>query len=586
MKRIVCLIAFITTLVGLASAEEAAVKADFFVATDGSDDNAGSAEKPFATLARARDEVRKKIAAGLGADLTVLIRAGTYEQRETLTFGPKDSGPEKHSITYAAYPGEKVIVSGGRKLSGWNRKEKLWTTQIPEVAEGKWYFTQLFVDDQRATRARTPNKNDSAPYFRISGVIISNDNCTLKFAPGQVADWKDSTDVEAIILRIWEISRKRLAAVDGAPGTVTLTPPYFKEYDALCEGMNVYFENARVMLDQPGEWHLNRATGDLAYWPLPKEDLTKAEIVAPVLRRLLEVRGTPEQPVRNLHFKGIQFAHTARELTDAGFVGTQATFYRVSKAGSVRLDDALRLEYTQGCSIEDGQIAHVGETGISLRQGCSNNLIQGNRIFDVGGNGVMIGEAGDPTNTLEIVTNNRVTNNHVHDCGTVFHGAVGIWVGIVDNTTVAHNLVENLPYTGISVGWRWNTQPSGCKSNLVEFNHIRTVSRLLWDAGAVYTLGYQPGTIIRGNLIHDVQRSRFSTGPGNGGIFIDNGSSGFLIEKNSIHCWEPVRLNTTTFDGSTSNNVLVQTESPGFPKGADANAGLEPKYRSLLLRRN
>ena len=71
--------------------------------------------RPFATIARARDEVRNKVAAGLTRDLLVLIRGGTYEQAATLAFGPKDSGTEKCSITYSAYPGEEVIVSGGQE---------------------------------------------------------------------------------------------------------------------------------------------------------------------------------------------------------------------------------------------------------------------------------------------------------------------------------------------------------------------------------------------------------------------------------------------------------------------------------------
>ena len=91
---------------------------DFYVASGGSDDNAGTVDEPFATLARARDAVRKRIAAGLKGGVTVLIRGGTYELSKTLTFGPEDSGTEKHAVTYAAYPGEQVVISGGRRQLG------------------------------------------------------------------------------------------------------------------------------------------------------------------------------------------------------------------------------------------------------------------------------------------------------------------------------------------------------------------------------------------------------------------------------------------------------------------------------------
>src|SRR5262245_64755219 len=87
---------------------EPAIRADFVVATTGSDDNPGTAEKPFATLARARDAVRKLNAGGPPqATVTVLVRGGTYVLTETLVFGPEDSGTPQRRVVYAAYSGEK-----------------------------------------------------------------------------------------------------------------------------------------------------------------------------------------------------------------------------------------------------------------------------------------------------------------------------------------------------------------------------------------------------------------------------------------------------------------------------------------------
>ncbi len=93
--------------------------ADFHVAPNGDDANPGTRRRPFATVTRARDAVRAKIAAGLTADVTVLIRSGTYRVAEPIVFGPEDSGTERHSITYAAYAGEKPVIGGGRVVTGW-----------------------------------------------------------------------------------------------------------------------------------------------------------------------------------------------------------------------------------------------------------------------------------------------------------------------------------------------------------------------------------------------------------------------------------------------------------------------------------
>jgi hypothetical protein len=61
------------------AAEEPPSRADFHVATTGSDDNPGTADKPFATLARARDAVRRLRSGGPPkANVKVLVRGGTY----------------------------------------------------------------------------------------------------------------------------------------------------------------------------------------------------------------------------------------------------------------------------------------------------------------------------------------------------------------------------------------------------------------------------------------------------------------------------------------------------------------------------
>ncbi|MCY3017423.1 MAG: hypothetical protein NTW87_00110, partial [Planctomycetota bacterium] len=82
--------------------------ADFHVAPGGRDTHPGTADEPFATVAKARAAVRARITAGLDHDILVLIRGGTYEQAEALVFGPEDSGTERYSITYAACPGEEA----------------------------------------------------------------------------------------------------------------------------------------------------------------------------------------------------------------------------------------------------------------------------------------------------------------------------------------------------------------------------------------------------------------------------------------------------------------------------------------------
>src|SRR3954471_6419295 len=115
----------------------------FYVASNGSDSNAGSIAKPFRSIQRAAN------IAGPGD--TVLVRGGTY--RETVR--PR-SGTGGSPITFKAYGNENVTVSGADVVSGWSRN----SGSIYKAHQG-WDLgtghNQVFVDGQMMNEARWPN---------------------------------------------------------------------------------------------------------------------------------------------------------------------------------------------------------------------------------------------------------------------------------------------------------------------------------------------------------------------------------------------------------------------------------------------
>ena len=557
----------------------------FYVSPSGSDANPGTKDRPFATVGRAQRAVRPRLAAS-GADITVLLRGGRYELSEPLVFGARDGGTETRSVTYAAYPGEAPVISGGRRVASWKRGTgSLWTAEIPQVKAGEWYFRQLFVGGPRATRARTPNADGKPAFLRLAGVDINLDKQTetFKLPEGAVKDWHNVGDVEIVCFGQWEIVRKRLLSADPAANAITLQPPHVKAHDANRPYANnaCYLEDALEMLDSPGEWYLDRATGVLSYWPLPGQDMTRAEVIAPVLTRLVDVRGTSQQPVQNLHFRGLRFAHTDGRLPAQGHEGLQAGFFVGGKDWGEtdkwdRMDEAVRLEYARSCSVTDGVLNHLGGVGLSLRRGCMACRVEGNEVTDIAANGLMCGENwgslfydNSAPPPADIPVGNRLANNHIHACGKDFYGSVGVWTAFTDGTVVAHNLIHDLPYTGISVGFVWDSRPTSCKNNVIEYNHIYDVMQRLADGGGIYTLGFQPGAVLRGNFIHDVRysetalQSRFS----NNGIFFDNGSKGNTVEDNVIYATAgpPIRHNDNAVAGHTwTNNTFgVSVSAPG-----------------------
>ncbi|HUT92677.1 MAG TPA: right-handed parallel beta-helix repeat-containing protein [Thermoguttaceae bacterium] len=567
------------------------VKGDVYVALDGRDDAPGTAERPFATVARARNAVREKTAAGLAGDLTVLIRGGTYFLDEPLVFTPDDSGTERHAVSYAAWGDGTPILSGGRRITGWAQGDAdLWQVTLPEVKRGKWNFRDLFVDGARAVRARTPNRSAEEYCFRLVDAEITKDlkTHTLTVGPGVLQPWSHLDDVEVIVLKNWATLHKRVESVDPATGKVVLRGPHVDYFggNRPRKGGGCFFENAPEMLDEPGEWYLDRQTGVLRYWPLEGQDVTRCDVSAPVLGHVLEIAGTPDRPVRNLHFRGLAVMHNHLPLPPEGHHGRQAAFRYGADGITGGLPCVVRWTHATGCSFTAGRIAHTGGSGIDLGEGCRANRIEGNAVFDLAGNGINVG---GPDDEKLVPKENRIANNYVHRSGEVYYGACAIWAGFAQRTTIEHNLVCDHPYTGISIGWQWNDSPTVAREYLVRYNHVYDVMKQVCDGGAIYSLGYQPGTVLLRNHLHDVHRSRYAIAAPNNGIFLDQGSKAYLIEENAIYrtAGRPVRHNQNKPEWHTwKDNLLTDGDLP--PDSAEAlkrveAAGLEPAWREKLL---
>jgi len=116
--------------------------------------NASRTDGPFKTFARARkahrdDTVRTR----------VIVRQGTYHFEEPFVLEKLDSGS-----SYESYPGEKVVISGGRRVENWTKgPNSIWASQIPAVRTDRWAFRQLRVGDNLEPNARHPDFDESNP---------------------------------------------------------------------------------------------------------------------------------------------------------------------------------------------------------------------------------------------------------------------------------------------------------------------------------------------------------------------------------------------------------------------------------------
>jgi len=542
----------------------AASAADLFVAPDGSDVHPGTRDRPFATLERARDAVRALIRAEPGKGVTVHLRGGAYFLKQPLNFGPRDSGTAERPVTYAAVKGEKPVISGGRRITGWKKLAGgTWSVTLPEVAKGEWFFEELFVNGRRATPAREPDSG----FYRV--VRPGPDNHTsFHFKDGHIKRYRKFKHAAVVLLSEWNTSRIRIAGIDMKRQQVSFAyrrgkHPRDKYRITGFEPHPPYFvENAIELLDTPGEWYLDRDTGVLSYLPRAGEDPAEATAIAPRIDPLVEIRGDGPKGafVHDIAFEGITFAHCASLVDMPRYAPSQAGMHLRADNTGGRLDAAVRLTAAHRCRFRGCTFEHLGATAVHIERWCVGNRIEACDIRDCGGSGVMIGWNWSKANI--VARNNSVVRCRIHDCGKRFFGAIGVWAGITDGTVIAHNDICNLPYTGVSVGWRWDSKPTPCANNRVEFNHIHHVMQTLSDGAGIYTLGRQPGTVLRGNLIHDVVSHhcrKYAQG-----LYNDMGSSGITSEGNAVyavgaHCMLMHRAEELT----VRDNVFV--ENPGKP---------------------
>jgi len=521
-------------VLGAAAAEP---RGDFFVSPDGRDGNPGTSARPFATIGRARDAVREKIAKGLTADVRVLIRGGTYRIAEPIVFGPTDSGTEEHFITYAAYPGQEVRISGGRVIDGWRADgDGSWRTTISEAKGGKWRFLDLYVGGDRRPRAAHPNGG----YARVAKVI--DRRRSFQFAAGAVPALKDIKQAELLLLHDWSVSRNPIESIDAKTRTLKTAhtiggPMRFWNIDGFEKNPRFRVENAPELLDAPGEWYLDESAGTLTYRPTKGEKLGKVQFVAPVAKQLLAIRGDAAKKrfVRNLRFVGLTFEHAAWRPDGVRYAGGQACFHwakpQIKGWGWQPATPAVSVEDAEDCRFEACTFTRLGGSGVWLGKGCRRGEIVGCVVSDVAGNGVMLGEAKAATGRVS--GKHTVANCIIERCGALYYGAVGVWVGLSPDNQIHHNEIRHHPYTGVSIGWMWNPTPTPARANRVEHNHIHHVMQILSDGGGIYSLGFQPGSVLSGNHIHDVPLNAGRAE--SNGMFLDEGTTDIVIEGNLIY---------------------------------------------------
>ena len=528
------LAAAVMVWVSMARADDEALAADYYVSLAGNDAwsgelaqaDAGKTDGPFATVGRAKEVMRKRIAAGLKADVKVLIRGGVYYLRDGVAFGVEDSGSAQHRVTWAAYRDEVPVLVGGVPVEGWTAyKGAIRQAAIPAGMSPR----QLFEGRKRLELARMPD----AGYLTVESSVAGRERQAFTYHAGDLAlEGSDLTGARVFCwpTHNWHSEEQPLQGIDTKTRTITLAG----QTSPMKPGNRWLLRNLLAALDQPGECQIDLAGRKMHAWGRSGE-----AIIASTSPSLLAIDGG-KGTVRNLHFAGLDL--------------------------SISNGPAVRFNGAEDCSIKSCTIENAAEYGVVIQGKSQRITVCGNLIRYHGRSGIaLLGPgAGQP----ESNHHHTIENNHIHSCGALVGHSYGVEISQSGHNKIIHNLIHDMPRYGVSIkgprygilrqqtpGVTWENHYDFLhgRNNLIAYNHIHHVNTDSQDTGAFEAWGPGRDNVIDHNLIHDVGNREFDL---QSGIYLDDAADHFTVSNNIIYNIVGTRGNQPIYAKGIGNRII------------------------------
>ena len=553
---------------------------DIWVSPTGNDNNKGTREAPFQTIEKAvkqAREWRRLHNPEANGGIYIHLTEGVYFQEKTLFLRPEDSGTAQ-SPTVIESEG-RAVISGGLQVTGWKPladvdsrladsvRNKIWIAEAPRIGNRHLEFRQMWVNGKKAQRA-----SQFADGVMERMLNFNPQEQTITIPTPKVKGLEDASSLEMIVHQRWAIAILRVRSME-ARGDSTIVR--FHEPESHLEFAHPWPQpviggekgnssfclvNDLALLDEPGEWYQEYPSGRIYYYPRENEDMSQATVIASALEKLVMVDGSLERPIQHIQFRNVHFEHAAwNRPSYEGHVTLQGGFrlldaYKLAVPGLpekaslenqawiARPEAAITVKGSNHIDFDGCVFQHMGATGLDYEWAVSDSKVSSCRFTDIGGSALLIGAFPDggfethvpfkPVNMEELCSDIQIQDNLITEVTNEDWGCVGIGAGYVKDITISHNEVSYVNYSGICVGWGWTLLESGMRNNRIEANYVHHFAQRLYDAGGLYTLSYQPGSVMRNNRIEYLVDAPYATNDRAFYIYFDEATDGYTVENN------------------------------------------------------
>jgi len=548
-----------------------------YVSPSGSDSADGSIDSPLATLNGARIK-----AATVKGDVTVCFREGTYTFDKTVGF----SSGDKANVTYKAYKNEKVVFTAGTAYTGFeectvngvkafkknvgtdadisvlfNSETTLKKTRYPETG----YLYPEKVDDSDTLNPQVSDTDN--------GIFLSYDAMTAKKT--DLPDFRNADSVVVRLLHWWKDELLPLKSYDASTGYMEFT----KGSSMKIRTEDRYFlENVFEALDEIHEWYFDKSDGTLYYIPEKGESAENLTLWGGSLETLVDVNGVDGISFENIIFRGN---------------GYTVNLYQDCSQAAYDTKSCISYVYAKNFEIKNCEFRDLASCAIFFGTAVADCKVDSCIFDNIGAQAVYVRGNNIPVDDPNVTKNISVNNNIISGYGRIFFNAVAILIIHANSVDITHNEIHDGYYSAISVGWVWGYAYTVTYNNKICDNLIYNIGQgWLSDMGGIYTLGNQKGTVISGNVIHNVAADPDEGGYGGWGIYLDEGSAYILVENNlayacgsdSYHLhygsYNTVRNNIFAFSGESQFRIVSSSTRSVAADGCKKTADI---YGNILL---